>query len=69
MPSSQLDILNLDSNELFYFIPLSRKAESLTREADMAAVHLIVNTPHVNLIQQATFANYLLQSLPEPKTK
>ena len=53
VPSSQLDILNLDSNELFYFIPLSRKAENLTKEADMAAVHLIVNTPHVNLIQHA----------------
>ena len=67
VPSSQLDMPNVDSNELFYFIPLSRKVESLTRETDTAAVHLILNTPHVNVIQQATFANYLLKSLPEPK--
>ena len=64
--NSQLDMPNLDSNEMHYFIPLSRKGNLITK-ADPTAVHLItsINTPHV--FKQATFAKYLLQSLPEAK--
>ena len=64
VPSSQLDMPNVDYNECFYFIPLSRKAENLIREADTTAVHLIFVPPTVNIIQQATLADYLLRSLP-----
>ena len=64
--NSNLDVPNLDSNETYYFVPLSRKG-SLIINADPTAVHLItsINTPHV--FKQATFVKYLLQSLPEPK--
>ena len=66
VPSSQLDISDLDPNDTYYYIPLSRKGDPVTK-ADPTAVHLItsINTPHV--FKQATFAKYLLKSLPEPK--
>ena len=64
--SSKLDVDDLDPNDAYYFIPLSRNG-SLIVEADPTAVHIIINvdTPHV--FQQATFAKYLLGSLQEPK--
>lgn len=64
VPSSQLDISNVDYNECFSFILLSRKAENLIGESNTTAVHLIFIPPRVNVIQQATLADYLLQSLP-----
>ena len=64
--SSQLDIVNLDSDHAYYYVPLSHKGD-LIMEADPTAVHLItsINTPHV--FKQATFAKYVLESLPESK--
>ena len=64
--SSKLDIDDLDPNDTYYFIPLSRNGSPIM-EADPTAVHIIINvdTPHV--FQQATFAKYLLGSLQEPK--
>ena len=66
VPSSQLDISDLDPNDTYYFVPLSRKGDPVMK-ADPTAVHLItsINTPHV--FKQATFAKHLLQSLQEPK--
>ena len=64
--SSKLDVDDLDPDDIYYFIPLSRNGNLIT-EADPTALHIIINvdTPHV--FQQATFAKYLLGSLQEPK--
>ena len=63
--SSHLDIPDLDPNDIYYFIPLSRKG-NLIMEADPTAVHLIINIDAPHVFQQTTFTNYLLRSLQKP---
>ena len=64
--SSYLDIPDLDPNDIYYFIPLSRKG-NLIMEADPTAVHLIINIDAPHVFQQTTFTKYLLRSLQKPK--
>ena len=64
--SLHLDIPDLDPNDIYYFIPLSRKG-NLIMETDPTAIHLIVNIDAPHVFQQTTFANYLLKSLQKPK--
>ena len=65
--NESLEVLDVDENSSYFFVPLSRKSSSTPLNIDSSSVYLVttLDTPHIR--KQALFVHHLLELIPGSK--